>query len=155
MSQPFERADVVGQWDEYADRLRLQLPAAPTGLLDAYNRYMPWVFIVFGVVGLLGLLLLLGLGAVLTPLMVVFGGSKGLAAGGTLWFDLISGIVLAVLQIVGGIQMGARKHTGWWLIAVGQLIGLATALLSLSVFGLVIRAAVGYVHLLVKPTYVN
>jgi hypothetical protein len=155
MSQEVGSGHAMAQWDEYAEKLRAQLPAAPPALLEGYNKYMPWVFIIFGILGLLGLLAVAGIAGIATPLMVAFGGSRGLASGGTLWFDVITGLVLAALQIVGGFMMRDRKHTGWWLIAIGQVVGLLTALLSVSVFAIVIRALIGYVHLMVKPDYTN
>src|ERR687886_1580914 len=48
----------MSQWDDYAERLRVQLPAAPEGLLNGYVRWAPWVAIVFGIIGLLATLAL-------------------------------------------------------------------------------------------------
>ena len=44
------RTGALSQWDMYVERLRVQLPAAPEGLVNGYVRWAPWVAIVFGVI---------------------------------------------------------------------------------------------------------
>jgi hypothetical protein len=143
---------VTGDWDGYADRLRAKLPAAPESLLGAYVRWAPWVASVFGVRGTLGMLTLLVFGAVLSPLLLL-GGASGVSSGAGLFIALILGVITSVLEVAGGYLMMKRRLTGWWLLAVGTVVGLLNSLIGVSLFGLIINLLVGYVHLLVKPRY--
>ncbi|HEX2036416.1 MAG TPA: hypothetical protein VHS99_19710 [Chloroflexota bacterium] len=140
------------EWDAYAERLREKLPAAPEGLLNGYVRWAPWVAIVFGVLGVLGLLALFGIGAVLSPFLLL-GGASGVATGAGLFLALILGIVTAALEVAGGYLMLKMRLTGWWLLAAGLVVSALNSLFSMSLFGLLITALIAYIHLLVKPRY--
>jgi hypothetical protein len=121
--------------------------------MDGYMTVAPWVFIVFGVFGLLGSLALMGLGALFTPFLVVFGGAGGVAYGGALFVVLIVGLLGAVLDIVGGYMMFQRRATGWWLIALSIAISLLSNLVSASLLVLIVLLLIAYIHLQVKPRY--
>ena len=142
----------MSQWDDYAERLRVQLPAAPEGLLNGYVRWAPWVAIVFGIIGLLATLALLGLGAILSPFLLL-AGAQGVQAGGELFLSLVLGLVLAAAEVVGGFLMRDMRLTGWWILALGLAVNLLTSLFHFSALGLVVTLLVAYVHLLVKPRY--
>jgi hypothetical protein len=125
--------NLPSQWDEYAERARKQLPAAPEPLLDGYVRYAPWIAIVFGVLGVIGSLV----GGILTlgsPLFVLL---------------LLNG----VLDVVGGYWMLSRRLSGWWLLAIGLILGIISNLLGASILALIVTVFVAYVHLQVKPRY--
>jgi hypothetical protein len=142
----------MSQWDAYAERLRVQLPAAPEGLLNGYVKWAPWLSIIFGALGILGMIALLGLGAILGPFLLL-AGSQGVQAGGQLFITLILGLLLAVAEVVGGVMMRNMRLTGWWILSVGLAINLVTGLLHGNALSLVISLLVAYVHLLVKPRY--
>jgi len=142
----------TSEWDGYADRLREKLPAAPESLLSAYVRWAPWVAIVFGVLGTLGMLTLLVFGAVLSPLLLL-GGASGVSSGAGLFIAIILGAITSVLEVAGGYLMTKMRLTGWWLLALGIVVGMLNSLIGVSLFGLAINLLVGYVHLLVKPRY--
>ncbi|HEX2186366.1 MAG TPA: hypothetical protein VHN78_12760, partial [Chloroflexota bacterium] len=129
-----------------------KLPAAPEGLLNGYVRWAPWVANVFGVLGVLGLLALFGIGAVLSPFLLL-GGASGVATGAGLFLALILGIVTAALEVAGGYLMLKLRLTGWWLLAAGLVVSALNSLFSMSLFGLLITALIAYIHLLVKPRY--
>ena len=140
------------QWDQYAEQIRKQLPAAPEGLLAGYMQWAPWVYIVLGAISVIFLVL----GAVLATFASLLGFLSGGAAVGSGLGSLVSiaiGLILAVLGITGGVQMRRLSATGWWIIGVGIVLNLLRALLSVSVLGLLITLAIAYVHLLVKPRY--
>jgi hypothetical protein len=150
---PTTRTGALSQWDVYVERLRVQLPVAPEGLLNGYVRWAPWVAIVFGVIGLLGMLALLGLSAVLAPLFVLFGGFAGAQAGGALILNVLLGVVLAAAEVAGGYWMRQMRANGWWILAVGLAISLLTALVRVSAVSLILTLLVAYVHILVRPRY--
>jgi hypothetical protein len=139
-------------WDDYAERLRVQLPAAPEALLDAYVKWAPWLAIVFGGLSLLFLLGLGLLGAVLSPFLVL-AGADGINLGVMGLMSLVLGVVASIVEIVGGYKMLQLSLTGWWLAALGLIVSTVSGLLSFNLFGLVITLLIAYVHLQVKPRY--
>jgi hypothetical protein len=142
----------MSQWDAYVERLRVQLPAAPPSLLNGYVRWAPWVAIVFGVIGFLLSLVLLGLGAVLSPLLLL-AGTEGVRSGGSFFMAVALSIVLTVIDIVGGVQMLKLRVTGWWIVAAGLVIYLLQDLLGGNLLGLLITLLVAYIHVQVRPRY--
>jgi hypothetical protein len=151
-SSPASVRPATREWDAYAEQLRVKLPPAPESLLSAYVRWAPWVAIVFGIIGGLFLLALLVFGAVLSPFLLL-GGASAVSSGFGLFVTLILGIVTSVLEVVGGYLMLKRRLTGWWLLAIGLVVGALSNLFNVSLFGLVITLLIAYVHLLVKPRY--
>src|ERR1700738_2321673 len=80
--------DSFSQLDNYAEQLRVKLPAAPPGLLNFYMSWVPWLGIGFGVLGILISLVPLVGSTILGPLLVMFG-SPGTGLGliiGSLFF---------------------------------------------------------------------
>jgi len=140
------------QLDDYAERLRVMMPAAPPGLMDAYMRFAPWVAIIFGGLGVLFTVLALVLGAVAAPFFIALGIStfNGTAA---VLFSIVAGLISAGLEFIGGYLMLKRRVTGWWLLALGLVLSILGSLIRVNLFGLVLALAIGYVHLAVKPNY--
>jgi hypothetical protein len=140
------------QWDQYAEQVRKQLPAAPEGLLTGYMKWAPWVYIVLGAISVIFLVLGAVLATTASLLGFLFGGA---AVGGGLnaLVSIAVGLIFGVLLLVGGIQMRKLSLTGWWIIGVGIALNVLRAVLGISVLGLLISLAVAYVHLLVKPRY--
>jgi hypothetical protein len=145
-------SDSFSQADTYAEQLRVKLPLAPPGLVNGYMAVVPWIAIIFGVLGVLISLVALVGSTVLGPLMVMFG------APGT-GFGLILGsllaLVIAALEVAGGFMMMQRRANGWWLLALGMLVSLLSSLFHISVIGLIFWLLIAYIHLQVKPNYVN
>lgn len=146
------RGGPISQWDGYAEQLRKQLPPAPEGLLNLYVSWVPWLAIIFGAISLF---LLVVAGLIFTAISPLFllGGTEGVSAGFGALLGLILGIAGAVLSLVGGYMMLKRRLTGWWLLAIGLIVGILTNLVHLAIIGLIIDLLIGYVHLQVKPRY--
>lgn len=143
---------VLNQWDTYVERLRVQLPAAPEGLLSAYVRWAPWIAIVFGALALLFLIAALGLGAVLSPLLLL-GGASGIRAGGSFFMAVVFGIVLTVADVVGGWLMLKMRVTGWWILALGLVVNALQELVTGNLLGLIVTLLIAYIHVQVRPRY--
>jgi hypothetical protein len=143
----------LSQMDTYAEKLRVMLPQAPPGLLDGYMKFAPWIAIIFGGLGVLLSLLGLVFGAALSPVLVVFGGAAGATFSGALLLTLLVGLLINVLEVVGGYLMLQRKLTGWWLLAVGMLVTVLQSLFGRSVLVLIVVLLIAYIHLQVKPNY--
>src|SRR5262249_27802302 len=97
--------DSFSQVDMYADQLRLKLPVAPPGLLNAYMNVAPWIAIIFGVLGAIISLAALVFSTALGPLLVMFG-QPG-SGFGLILASLLS-LAVAVLEIAGGVMMLQR-----------------------------------------------
>lgn len=141
------------QWDIYAEQIRVQLPAAPEGLLNGYVRWIPWVAIIFGVLELILFVILGGIFTLISALFVL-GGSEGMSFIAGTFFSIAKYIVLAALEIVGGYWMLQQRLTGWWIFAIGIILNVLFSLLTLNIFGLLIGLAIAYVHVQVKPRYI-
>jgi hypothetical protein len=141
-----------GQWEDYVEQAREKLPAPPPGIMDAYVKWIPWIAIVFGVFGLLFSVVFALLGTVFAPFLVLAGG-EGLKAGMSGIFAVIVAGVGSVLSIAGGIQMKQMKANGWWLYAIGLVVGAVGDLASFTVFGLGITLALAWIHIHVRPRY--
>jgi hypothetical protein len=113
---------------------------------------VPWVAIIFGVLGALISLAALIFSTAIGPLMVMFG-QPG-SGFGLILASLLS-LVIAGLEVAGGIMMLQRRATGWWLLALGMIVSLLSSLLHVSALGLIFWLLVAYVHLEVKPNYTN
>jgi len=142
--------DSFNQADAYAEQLRLKLPLAPPGLLNGYMSVVPWVAIVFGVLGILISLLAVVGSTILGPLMVMYGSA---GSGLSLILGSLLSLVAAAVDVVGGWLMLQRRATGWWLLAVGYVIGMLSSLVHISILGLIFWLLLAYLHLLVKPSY--
>src|SRR5579883_670744 len=143
------RPNAVGQWEGYVEQVRRQLPAAPEGLLNAYVKWMPWLAIVFGIVSLFFLIVIGIVLAVLSPLMAL-GGASAISSGLGALIALLLGIAYGVLAVVGGYWMLNRRATGWWVFAIGIIVGILSNLVHLAIIGLIVDLAVGYIHVLVR-----
>lgn len=151
--KPLDLQGQPGQWDAYAEQLRVKLPAAPEALLAGYVRWMPWVALVFGVLSVMLLLFFGLLGAVMAPILAVFGGAAGIHGAEDFFLTVIVGLVLSGLDVAGGWMMRQRRLTGWWLLAIGLVIGALSDVLHLALFSLLVTLVIAYIHLQVKPRY--
>lgn len=136
--------------NEYADRFQKQLPAAPEPLLNGYVNWVPWVYMIFGAIGLLFGVGLLVLGAVVAPMLVMFGYA---GSGLQLIISIVGLLIGGALGIAGGYGMLQRRLMGWWLIAAALIVDGLQALLTGQIFNLIVLVAIAYVHLSVKPRY--
>ncbi|MBM2812204.1 MAG: hypothetical protein HW416_2963 [Chloroflexi bacterium] len=139
-------------WDDYAEKVRQQVPAAPEQLLAGYVQWAPWIAIVFGGIGLVFLLVFSLIGAVLMPFLAL-SGAQGISMGLTAILSLGLAIIASAIEVGGGYLMLQRSLTGWWLIALGLAVSVLSNLIGFSLFGLVIALAIGYLHVQVKPRY--
>ena len=143
---------VLSHWDTYVDRLRVQLPAAPEGLLNAYVRWAPWLAIVFGGLALILLLAATVLGAVLSPFLLLAGAS-GVRAGGEFFLTIVFGFVLTIVDIVGGIWMLRMRATGWWVVSLALVVYALQDLIGGNLLGLIVTLLIAYIHVQVRPRY--
>ena len=141
---------MMNQWDDYAERARQQLPAAPESLLDGYVKWAPLVAMILAALGaIFGIIAFIALLGISTAVAGAGGGLGGF--GALLGVALL--LIVEVLVFVGGLRMRQGLLTGWWILAVGLALNVLTSLFSISLLGLVITLLVAYIHLQVKPRY--
>jgi len=140
---------MMNQWDDYAEKARSQLPAAPEPLLNGYVKWAPLVAMILSALGLIFAIIafvaLLGLSAVAA--------ATGSAGGFGALLNIVLLLIVYVLVFIGGFRMRQGSLTGWWILAVGLALSLVVSLFSLQILGFVITLAFAYVHLQVKPRY--
>jgi hypothetical protein len=140
MYDPFRRPAST-PWDAFADDLRRKLPPPNPGIVEAYVSWGPWMHIIFGALGLIGAFSALnvfgGLVLVIHPFVIM---------------ALIE-LVSSAAQILGGLLMRGQRLSGWWLAAIGLVIGGLLNLAHLNLIGLAFSVAIGYIHLIAKPAY--
>jgi hypothetical protein len=142
--------DSFSQLDVAAEQLRAKLPLAPPGLLSGYMNVVPWIAIIFGVLGVLISLVALVGSTALGPLMVLFGAA---GTGLSLILGSLLSLVAAAVDVAGGWLMLQRRATGWWLLAIGYVVGMLSSLVHVSILGLIFWLLIAYIHLQVKPNY--
>jgi hypothetical protein len=147
-----EQPKAQNQLDVYADELRAKLPAAPEPLTDWYIQWAPWIFIGLGGLGVLFSLGGLFLSALIGPFLLL-AGAEGVMLSASAFAALAVLLISSGVEVVGGYFMLRRSRTGWWLLAAGIVLGLLYSLVGMNVFSLVFNLAIGYVHLMVKPSY--
>jgi hypothetical protein len=140
----------LSQLDVYAERLRVQVPPAPENILEGYVKYAPWVAMIVGAFAALALLALLGISALMSPLIFMFSGYR---SGASLFEEILFSLLLTVLNIIGGYLMMQRRMTGWWLVAGGLVVYLLQDLLTASILSLLVTLLVAYIHIQIKPRY--
>jgi hypothetical protein len=140
----------MSQLDTYAEKLRVQVPAAPPNILDGYVQFAPWVAMILGALAAVALVSLLGAAALLGSFVTMYAGYR---SGGSLVELILFSLLLAVLDIVGGYLMLQRKINGWWLVSAGLVVYLLQDLLGGNLLGLLITLLVAWIHIQVKPRY--
>ncbi len=146
------RGGSISQWDGYVEQIRQQLPPAPEGLLNFYVTWIPWVGIVFGAISLF-FTVIIGLVLALVMPFLALGGASAISGGFGAVIAWLLAVAYSVLAIVGAYWMLKRRLTGWWVLAVGLVVGILSNLVHLSILGLIIDLLIGYIHVQVKPRY--
>jgi hypothetical protein len=141
-----------GQWEEYVEKVRAQVPAAPPGLLDGYCKYFPWVAIILGGLAFL-FLLFAGLVTAIIALFAAFGGLGALFHAIFTFLGVILGLAGAGMTALGGYWMLKYKANGWWLVMLGLVVYAISDVLTINIIGLIIVILIAYLHVQVRPRY--
>jgi hypothetical protein len=81
---------------------------------------------------------------------VLFGAA---GTGLSLILGSLLSLVAAAVDVAGGWLMLQRRATGWWLLAIGYVVGMLSSLVHVSILGLIFWLLIAYIHLQVKPNY--
>lgn len=140
---PFEPYTAFGSVEQTLEQhlgaaSKLQLPE---NMRENFVRFLPWVALLFLPVHFAAVLLLLGVSALATLV-----GSPSIISA------LVSVGVL-VLDVIALPGLFARKRQGWAFFTYAIAVGALSDLLSFSIFGLVISAALLWFSFQVKYQY--
>lgn len=128
----------------------MKLPALPKEARDVIAKITPWIALIFGILGVLGSIAALGIVTVFSPLAMVGG---GVAAAGT-------GIIAALLGLVSSALLlaafpGTRKFklSGWNFLFYSEAVSLLSAVLGISIPGIVFSLIGFYLIFQIKSHY--
>lgn len=126
----------------------LKLPALPKGGRETLVSITPWIALIFGVLGVVfGLIALVG-STVVTPLLFLGGGHPG----GALLFSLL-GLVSSALLLAAYPGTKAHKMQGWNMLFWSEVVGLVSAVISISITGVIISLFMFYLLYQIKAYY--
>lgn len=127
-----------------------KLPSLPKEWKDVIVKVAPWFALIFGVLGVLGGISALGLLTVFSPLAALGGGAQAVGAG------LLVGVLLLLssgLMVAAFPGTRAMKASGWNLLFLSELVGVVSAVLSFSPFGILFSAVGFYILFQIRSYY--
>lgn len=128
----------------------LKLPPLPVGGRQGLVTITPWVAIIFGILGVLASLAGLGLATVFAPFMALGG---GLGAAGGSFVAILLGLVSSALLLAAFPGTKNRKAQGWTMLFWSEIVSLVSAVISLSLSGVVISLIAFYLLFQIKSYY--
>lgn len=127
-----------------------KLPALPKDARDVIAKITPWLALIFGVLGVLGAVAALGIFTVFSPLAMMGGGAQALG----------SGLITALLALVSSALLlaafpGTRKYrlSGWNFLFWSEAVGLLSAVLAISISGVLFSLIAFYLIFQIKSEY--
>lgn len=138
--------DIIG----YVEKLYKNLPPLPKGLTDFIVVITPWFALIFGVLGVLGSLVAFGVGTVLSPLIVLGG---GVTAATGLSIAVILSLVISLVTVIAVPSLFGRKMMGWKLLFLGEALSILSAVVNLSVGGVIFPLIWFYVLFQIRSYY--
>lgn len=110
-----------------------KLPALPKDARDVIAKITPWIALIFGVLGVLGSIAGLGILTVFSPLAVMGGGAQALGSG---LITAVLGLVSSALLLAAFPGTKNYKLSGWNLLFWSEAVGLLSAVLAVSLTGI-------------------
>lgn len=132
------------------EKLYKNLPPLPKSVTDFIVVITPWLALIFGVMGVLGSLMVFGVGTVLSPL-IVLGGGVTQAAG--LSIAVILSIIISVVTVIAVPSLFSKKAMGWRLLFLSEALSILSAVVSLSLGGVIFPLIWFYVLFQIKSYY--
>ncbi len=133
----------VHQLTKTLDEYYAKSPALPTNIKELLVSFAPWLTLIAGVLAILSGLSLFGLLGLATSVMpyAAAAGFGGFAI--TAILSLLVLLVTGVIYLLAFSPLKARKVKGWNLMLYAMLLYVVSAVVRLSVFG-VVEAIVGF-----------
>jgi len=139
-----KKTDYMGQIETWF----LKLPALPKGGRETLVSITPWIALIFGILGVVfGVLALVG-STVLTPLLFLGGEHPS----GALLLSLL-GLVSSALLLAAYPGTKAHKSQGWTMLFWSEVVGLISAIVSISISGVIFSLIMFYLLYQIKSYY--
>lgn len=133
----------------YLEQLYAKLPSLPANIKEFIVMVTPWLALIFGILGVLGSLSAFGISVVASPLVALGGGFS--AATGLIVATVI-GLIASVMELIAFPALLNKKMSGWTMLFWVEALGVLSAVISLSGFG-VIMALVWYYFIFQIKSY--
>jgi hypothetical protein len=127
-----------------------KLPPLPRNWNEVIVKITPWVALIFGALGVLGSLAAVGILAFLAPFVAMNAG-VGAASGGVI--GALLALVASALMVAAFPGTNAKKLSGWNLLFWSEIVSLVSAVVSLSLAGVVGVLIAFYILFQIKPFY--
>lgn len=138
-----QSTDIIAMTEEQFDKL----PALPKGARDVIFKLTPWLALIFGALGVLGSLVALGILGALSPLIMLGGGGK------LPFVTILIGLVSSVLLLVATPHLFAKRMQGWKLLFWSEVVSVVSAVVSLSLTGVLFGLLGVYLIFQIKSYY--
>ena len=138
--------NIVGMMEEWFSKL----PSLPKNWQEVIVKITPWLALIFGVLGVLVSLVGVGLLTVLAP-FVLMGGGLGRASGGVI--GAVLALVSSALLLAAFPGTKKRQMGGWNLLFYSEVVSLISALVAVSLSGVVGSAIGFYILFQIKSYY--
>ncbi|MCL5433232.1 MAG: hypothetical protein M1524_03930 [Patescibacteria group bacterium] len=132
------------------ENLFSKLPPLPKSANEFIVSIAPWVALILGIIGIIGSLSAFGLSTVFSPLVLLGGGVT--AATGLIVVSVI-GLIASVLMVVAVPSLLKKKAIGWTFLFWSEMLGILSAIISLSLGSLIFPLIWLYVLFQIKPYY--
>jgi len=132
------------------EQLYAKLPSLPKNINDFIVMVVPWLALIFGILGILGSLSAFGVSVVASPLAAL-GGGFNVATG--LIIATIIGLAASILELIAFPGLLNRKMSGWIFLFWVEVLGVLSALITLSGFGVIMALIWFYFLFQIKSYY--
>lgn len=137
-------------WTSMMEDWFMKLPAIPKGGKDAIVAITPWIALIFGILGIVAGLAGFGILTALSPFVAL---SSGLAGAGGSIIGALLGLIASVLLLMGFPGTKARKMGGWKMIFYSEVVNTVSAVVSLSLTGVIVALIGFYLLYQIKSYY--
>ncbi len=132
------------------EQVYAKLPSLPKNITEFIVMITPWLALIFGILGILSSLSAFGVSVVASPLVAMGGGFN--AATGLIVATII-GLVASVLELIAFPGLLNRKMSGWTLLFWVEVLGIVSAVIILSGFGVIMALIWFYFLFQIKSYY--
>ncbi|MCD6225751.1 hypothetical protein J7J95_01580 [bacterium] len=122
-----------------------KLPSLPDNIVDIIVKITPWLVLIVGVMSIPGILAVLGVGGIFSVFPLI--------SGRTVFVYGIVALVQLAVELMAVPKLFKKELEGWKLLFWANTLGILTAVLNTSVFGLLGVAISYYILYQIKAAY--
>ena len=122
-----------------------KLPSLPDNIVEIIVKITPWLVLIVGVMSIPGILAVLGVGGIFSVFPLI--------SGRTVFVYGIVALVQLAVELMAVPKLFKKELEGWKLLFWANTLGILTAVLNTSVFGLLGVAISYYILYQIKAAY--